>query len=338
MKENRDFTVIVSVSELLVSNPDKLKEIDSSGNCIYRLNGAHFEIDTCKGVLRDLRNILNKPRIMLDLPGNKVRLKGLSEPIRLIKGEVFELHDYLVNYPKLYAHLKRGDSILTNDSTFTLEVMEIEGTTIRMQSNSDGILQNKKGLHVKDAYRNMPFVLPKDLDFIKFSCQEDIDYVSLSYVRSGQDIREIKKMLTDHGNTRIQIFAKVETLSAVENLDNILEEVDNINIDRGDLSADVGMLKLWGFQEEVVRTAIKARKNVFLATQFLKNMEKEPVPLIAEVLDLTNTIKMGISGIQLSEETAVGKYPVECVKLVFDVYEQFIGQKESYCENEQTIS
>ncbi len=106
----------------------------------------------------------------------------------------------------------------------------------------------------------------------------------------------------------------------VDNLDNIFNEVDIVNIDRGDLSTDIGLIKLGLVQHGIIENALRSSKKIFLATQFLKNMEKSPVPSIAEVIDLYKTIKQGVYGIQLSEETAIGKYAVECVKLVFDMY------------------
>jgi pyruvate kinase len=120
----------------------------------------------------------------------------------------------------------------------------------------------------------------------------------------------------------VTFFAKIETSSALDNLGRIFKEVDHVNVDRGDLSTDVGMLKLPAIQERVIESAKRAKKKIYLATQFLKNMELNPVPLIAEVMDLHNTIKSGVSGVQLSEETAIGRFPVECVKLGFDTFHQ----------------
>ncbi len=317
-----NFKIIVSVGEALTSNPEKLKAIDSYGDCIYRINGAHIDVGNLSCLIKNLRAILQDAKIMLDLPGNKIRTQGLSEPIRLIKGETFELHDYQLNYPNFHSHVKTGDLILTNDSISTLEVKGIKERTIKILSHSDGILQNNKGFHVRGIYQLMPFLFQKDIELIQTACAENLDYISLSFVRTAEDIKEVKKILAEKQNTNIQIFAKVETASALENLGLIFKEVDHISLDRGDLSADIGILKLPAVQERVINSAKRAGKNIYLATQFLKNMERNPMPLIAEVIDLHRTIKGGITGIQLSEETAVGKYPVECVKLVFDIFNQ----------------
>ncbi len=321
-----NFRVIVSVGPALLGSPEKLRSIDALGSCIYRINGSHIDVDTLPHIVRGLRGVLSSPAIMLDLPGNKVRTAGLSEPLRLARGETFELYPFQINYQNFYRHLSTGDIILANDSTLTLEVSDIRDSVIAIRSRSDGILSNNKGLHVRGMYQGLPFLFQKDRELIRSACEQKLAYLSLSYVRTGQDIKEVKALLSGAAvGTAPGLFAKIETAAAVENLGYIFQEVDNVNVDRGDLSADIGILKLAAVQERIVDAARRAGKNVFLATQVLKNMEHQSIPLIAEVIDLHRTIKAGVSGIQLSEETAVGKYPVECVQLVFDVFHQSFG-------------
>ena len=322
------FKIVVTIGDTLISNPEKLKKIDSYGDCIYRINGAHVDSGTLPRIIENLRAKLEAPKIMLDLPGNKIRTMSLSEPIPLIRGEMFELHDYQVNYPDFFSHLKRDDLMLANDSTSLLEVREINGATIKVLSHSDGILQNNKGLHVRGIHQDIPFLFPKDIELIEVTSKEKLDYMAISFVRQAEDIKEAKKVLAKNKNSGTQIFAKVETAKAIENLEHIFKEVDYISLDRGDLSADIGILDLPVAQEHVIDLAKRAGKNIYLATQFLKNMENNPVPLIAEIIDLHRTIKRGVSGIQLSEETALGKYPCECVKLGFDIFNQYFSGKE----------
>jgi len=317
-----DFKLIVTVGEALTGSPEKLKKIDSLGSCIYRINGAHVSPEHLPETVKNIRSILKKPRIMIDLPGNKVRLNGISEPIRLKKGERFLIHDFQLNYPKFVTHLKKGDIMLANDSTVKMEIIGIKGRSLNILSHSDGILHKNRGLHVPHVHGHIPFLFQRDVDLIKQACKLKIDYLSLSFVRKADDVREAKALLKRNRGADMEIFAKIETGEALENLGYIFREVGMINIDRGDLSSDIGLLKLSGVQERVIDSAKRAGKKVFLATQFLKNMEKSPVPLIAEIMDLFKTIKSGVSGIQLSEETAIGLYPVECVKLVFDIYNQ----------------
>ena len=154
---------------------------------------------------------------------------------------------------------------------------------------------------------------------IATACDTGVTYLSLSYVRNLADIEQAYALLKEKKNSQVRIIAKVETASAMENLDEILQAVPSVNVDRGDLSTDIGVIEVSDAQDKVVKAALAANRRVFLATQFLKNMEIHNIPLISEVTALHDAIKNGISGIQLSEETAVGKYPIECVKLVFDV-------------------
>ena len=313
----KSFKVIVTLGPA-VSDKKKLKSINECGECIYRINGAHFEKEQAARLIEQVRDILPDAKIMLDLPGNKVRTAKLSEPIRLVKGECFNLYDYQLNYPHFYTHLKKGDIVRANDSIFTLEVVEINNTTIKLLSHSEGILLSNKGLHARGIHTDIPFLLERDHSLMDLVYSYSIDYLSLSFVRTASDIREAKKILNGQD---IYIIAKIETQVAIDNLEYIFQEVESILIDRGDLSTDIDILRLAHMQERIIEVGLKAAKDVYLATQFLKNMETEPIPLISEIIDLCRTVKSGISGIQLSEETAVGKYPVECTKLVFDAFE-----------------
>lgn len=310
----KNFKVIVTVGPAML-NEDKLIKIDSCGQCVYRINGAHADEEKAARMIEQIRDILPKAKIMMDLPGNKIRTANLAEPISLVRGESFVLHDYEVNYPKFYRHLNKRGIIYANDSIYTLEVLDITGSSVKLLSHSDGLLLSNKGLHVRGIHEDIPFLFEKDYKLIDTACSFGVDYLSLSFVRTANDVCEVKKLIKQKN---IHILAKIETLSAVEKINDILKEVESVIVDRGDLSTEIGMLKLAVTQEKIIQAALTSKRQVFLATQFLKNMEKNPVPLIAEVIDLCKTVKSGITGIQLSEETAVGRYPVECVRLVFD--------------------
>ena len=227
--------------------------------------------------------------------------------------------------------MKKGDIILANDSIFSFEVVEMNKSSIKLLSHSDGLLFSNKGLHVRGIYKDIAFVSERDRELIDIARLSRVEYLSLSFVHKAEDIRSIRDMIK---KADTHIIAKIETLSAVKNLNDIFQEVESVLIDRGDLSTEVGILKLAAVQERVVESAKKAKKDIYLATQFLKNMDAKPVPLISEIIDLCKTVKSGIRGIQLSEETAVGKYPVECVKMVFDAFEHSLEIKHIYRDEE----
>lgn len=316
-----NFQVIVTVGPSVL-NRDTLAAISACGQCIFRINGAHTTAAELPGLVKRIRGLLPEASLMLDLPGNKVRITNLTQSIHLQKNAVLRITPENINFPGYASLVKPGDVVLANDSIFTLVIEKIEGNDIILRSHSDGELLNNKSFHVKGIHASIPFLFAKDKELLRAGSACGLNYISLSFVRTADDIKVAKQVIADSGYTNTRIIAKIETLAAVENLSEILEEVDMVNVDRGDLSADVGVLRVPGYQEQIVTASRRAGKHVFLATQFLKHMETYPVPLIAEIGDLHKSITSGISGIQLSEETSVGRYPVECVKLVFDVFYQ----------------
>lgn len=313
-----DFKLIVTVGPSILFR-EKLREVDSLGECIYRINGAHADADAFGHIVDVIRASLPDADIMIDLPGNKLRTANLAEPMRLIKGETVELFAYQLNCPEALTYIKPGDMILANDSTVKLKTVEVDDVSFRLVSHSDGIIHNNKSLHIKNISASLPFLFKRDMDLIKKTLDTDVQYLSLSYVRNAGDVVAAKKALTDNGDPSLKLIAKIETEPAVENLDEILSEVEFVNIDRGDLSAEIGIMNLPFVLEKVLSRAMDNGTRLFLATQFLKNMENMPIPLISEIMDLKQTLKYGVAGIQLSEETATGKYAVECAKLVFDL-------------------
>ena len=201
---------------------------------------------------------------------------------------------------------------MADDSTLQFTVETVTEGTVTFNSHSDGYLRPNKGLHIRGIYSNLPFLFPKDRDLISLANNYHLSHIGLSFVRNAQDICEAREFI----DSAITVISKVETKAAVDNLNDILKTVDYILIDRGDLSTDIGLEKVPAYQRFIIEKANFFNKRVFLSTQFLKSMEEKPVPTIAEVIDLYNTFKMGVYGIQLSEETSIGKYPKECLQVV----------------------
>jgi len=286
---------------------------------IYRINGAHGTIQSVEEYILKIKEQVSDAKILMDLPGNKVRTADFEYGyIDIEKNKEFEIAFHQFNYKEFHKHLKAGDEVLANDSIFKFEVLDIdyENKKIVFLSHSDGKLLNNKGSHVKGVNAELPFLFEKDKELIKLANKHNLDYVGLSFVRDDADVQEAKALIESS-----EIICKVETLSAVNNLSKILNEVEYILIDRGDLSTDVGLFNVPSYQKFIIEKAVFANKKVFLATQFLKSMELNPIPTFPEVIDLYNTLKSGIYGLQLSEETAVGKYPKECVDVIFDTLE-----------------
>lgn len=288
-----------------------LSQVHSDRN-IYRINGAHGTIADVENSIRNIRGQIPGAPILLDLPGNKVRTANISVGIQLEKGKSFDLLSSQFNYPDFYRHLKPGMTAWANDSVFEFEVLSADREKITFLSKSDGVLINNKGVHVRGIHRDIPFLFEKDRQLIQLVNQYQLEYVGLSFVRSADNVREAQALI----GQGTQVISKIETIDAVEHINDILPLVNYILVDRGDLSTDVGLEKVPRFQRYIINKALYFDVKVFLATQILKNMETKPLPTIGEIEALYEIMKSGVYGVQMSEETAVGRYPAECVQLL----------------------
>lgn len=312
---------ILTVGPALL-NEIPITQIHSAAN-IYRINGAHGDIADIEEYILKIRKQVPDADILMDLPGNKVRTCNIKEGILLEAGKEFEIPSNNFNYTEFYKHLESGMTAWANDSVFEFEVISANEEKIRFLSKSDGVLINNKGVHVRGIHNNIPFLFEKDKQLVELANKYNLAYVGLSFVRTADNIREAKALL----NNKTQIISKIETIDAVNNINEILPIVKYILIDRGDLSTDVGINKIPRYQKFIVDKALFFDVKVFLATQVLKNMETRPIPTIGEIEALYNIYKSGVYGVQMSEETAVGKYVVECVRVLNEMKEEVMDEK-----------
>ena len=294
-----------------LANEVPLSEVHSEKN-IYRINGAHGAIAEIEKNIRNIRGQIPGAVILMDLPGNKVRTANIEVGVQLEKGKTFELRSDQFNYPDFYRHLKPGMTAWANDSVFEFEVLSADSEKIVFRSKSDGVLINGKGVHVRGIHKDIPFLFEKDRQLIELANQYRLDFVGLSFVRTPENVREAQSLLGEG----TQVISKIETIDAVEHINEILPLVKYILVDRGDLSTDIGIEKIPRFQKYIIEKALYFDVKVFLATQVLKNMETKPIPTIGEIEALYEIMKSGVYGVQMSEETAVGRYVPECVRLL----------------------
>lgn len=294
-----------------------LKEIHDDRN-IYRINGAHGSIEDIEGYIAEIRSQVPGAAILMDLPGNKVRTRNVpNNGIELVKGEEFSIPSQCFNYPEFYRHLRLGMTAWANDSVYEFEVVSADADRITFLSKSDGVLINGKGVHIRGMHKDIPFLFEKDRELIRVANKYQLEYVGLSFVRSADNVREAKALLSEG----IRVISKIETKDAVSDINNILPLVKYILVDRGDLSTDIGIMNIPRYQKYIIEKAQYYDVKVFLATQILKNMESKPIPTIGEVEALYEIYKSGVYGVQMSEETAVGKYVRETVAVLNDMFE-----------------
>lgn len=314
---------ILTVGPALL-NEVSLNEIHSEKN-IYRINGAHGSISEIEKNINKIKEQIPKASILMDLPGNKVRTANLGEGISLQKGKEFTISCNSFNYTEFYKHLKPGMTAWANDSVFEFEVVSVDSERIVFLSKSDGVLISNKGVHVRGIHSDIPFLFEKDRKLIELANKHRLDFVGLSFVRSAENVKEAKGLL----ETGIQVISKIETIDAVNNINEILPLVKYILVDRGDLSTDIGIEKIPRFQRYIIEKALYFDVKVFLATQILKNMETKPLPTIGEIESLYEIFKSGVYGVQLSEETAVGNYVKECVHMLETMDKEVMSERIS---------
>ena len=318
-----------------------LEELVKEGMNVARFNFSHGLHDEQKGridKLKEIRTRLNKPvAALLDTKGPEIRIREFEDgKVTLKEGQEFTLTTeeivgnekiVSVTYKDLYKDVKPGNSILIDDGLIGLEVKKIKGQDIVCKVVNGGVLGNKKGVNLPGVEVNMPFISPKDHDDILFGIKEGYDFIAASFVRTADCIREIKAMLDEAGSS-IKVIAKIENAEGIENLDEIIAEADGIMVARGDMGVEIPAQKVPNIQKMIIRKCNVACKTVITATQMLDSMIRNPRPTRAEVTDVANAVYDGTDAVMLSGETAMGKYPVEALKMMSSIVEE----TESYLD------
>ncbi len=218
----------------------------------------------------------------------------------------------------LHEDVKTGDTLLLNDGLISLQVDRVEGTRIFTTVIDDGILSDHKGINLKGGGLSASALTDVDRGNIKLAAELDVDFLAVSFVRSGEDIEEARRLFEEAGG-RGEIVAKIERTEAVENIDSIIEAADVIMVARGDLGVEIGYAGLTGIQKTLIRKTRKAHKIVITATQMMESMIENPIPTRAEVSDVANAVIDGTDAVMLSGETAVGNHPNKAIKAMAEV-------------------
>ena len=309
---------------------ETVKKMILAGMNAARFNFSHGDYDF-HGKLMDAvieaREQLNRPiPLILDTKGPEIRTKKLStDRVFLEQGSEFTLttEDIVgdesrvsVTYENMPRDLKVGNRILIDDGLLEMQVTEIDGTEIKCVLINSGFLGHRKGINVPDVYVDLPSLTDKDIEDIKFGIERGVDWIAASFVRTSEDVLNIRKVLDQNGGKRIQIIAKIESRDGVNNIGSILEVVDAVMVARGDLGVEIWPEEVPIVQKDLIRRCISVGKPVITATHMLESMISNPRPTRAEASDVANAIFDGSDVVMLSGETAGGKYPVESVKMM----------------------
>lgn len=308
-----------------------LRQLIEAGMDVARFNFSHGEYQEHARTLACLRQIsgeLGKPvTVLQDLQGPKIRvgtLPGAGE-VRLEPGTSVSLVPVAefdgragtvpIDYPHVAEDAQPGMQVLLADGAFELRITGVAGNRVECQVVQGGLLRSRKGVNFPQLKLQLPSLTAKDRDDLEFGLVQDVDVISLSFVRTAEDVRALKSILTAR-NVFKPVIAKIEKPQAIEHLDEIVAEAHGVMVARGDLGVEMSPEKVPLLQKRIIETCNRRGKPVITATQMLESMIHEPRPTRAEASDVANAIIDGTDAVMLSGETAVGAYPVRAVEMM----------------------
>jgi pyruvate kinase len=327
----RDFRLTKIICTLGPSSAtsEVIHQLATAGMNIARLNMSHGDHKSHWLVIRRIKSLnrkLTHPIVtLLDLKGPEIRTGERETTLELGVGEIVwvtvspnanpEEKSVHVDYRELVEQLKTKDRITVDNGLINLEVLETMDGRLRCRVLDGGPLGSRRHVNVPGVRVNLPSVTAKDRQDIAFGVENDVDYIAMSFVRSGEAVREAKELIRSLGG-HARIIAKIENQEGVDQFDEILEAADGIMVARGDLGVEVPMEELPAIQRSIVRRCALSGKPVIVATHLLESMTTNPMPTRAEITDVANAVYEQVDAVMLSGETATGKYPVRCVEVL----------------------
>ena len=327
-------TKIVATLGPASDDAGKLSKMIEAGLDVARLNFSHGDEADHRRRAEALRSAAEMcgrdVGLMGDLQGPKIRIKRFEQGSAVLAdGGAFFLDSTLgleegnengvgVALDTLHEDISTGDILLLNDGLITLAVDRVDGTRIHTTVINGGILSDHKGINRKGGGLSAAALTDVDRDNIKLAAELEMDFLAVSFVRSGDDVIEARRLFREAGGKGL-IVAKVERTEAVENIESIIEASDVIMVARGDLGVEMGYAELTGIQKKLIQMTRAGHKIVITATQMMESMIQNPIPTRAEVSDVANAVIDGTDAVMLSGETAVGAYPVEAIEAMSNV-------------------
>ena len=320
-------TKIVCTLGPATNDVEIMKQLIQNGMDAARINFSHGTYETHAETiakLKQAREELNAPiPLILDTKGPEIRVKTFKEDkVRLEEDATFTLttrevegdvNIVSVTYADLPKDVHRGSRLLIDDGLIELKVEDITETDVVCKVINGGVVKSRKGVNLPGVEVNLPSLMEKDIEDLKFGVENGFDIVAASFIRSAEDVLKIRRVLEENGGGQMHIISKIENQQGVENIDKILEASDGIMVARGDLGVEIPPEEVPLVQKILIAKANRIGKPVITATQMLESMVHSPRPTRAEANDVANAIFDGSDAIMLSGETAAGAYPLEAV-------------------------
>lgn len=311
---------------------EKLEALYHAGMNLVRLNMSHADHEGAARIINWIKTLNRKVSfpvpILLDTQGPEIRTGERNEPMDLRPGEVVtisvrgdgdvETSSIQVNYKELVDVLQVGNRLTVDNGLINFEVLEKRGNQLVCKVLDGGTLGSRRHVNLPGVRVNLPAITAKDRRDIEFGIEHEVDYIALSFVRSADDVRELRELLGVRGQN-VKIIAKIEDQEGVSNVHDIVRTADGVMVARGDLGIETNIADLPNVQRRIVHSAAKWGKRSIVATHLLESMIENPIPTRAEVTDVANAIYEGVDAIMLSGETSVGKYPERCVRQLDDI-------------------
>uniref|UniRef100_A0A7V5XFD3 Pyruvate kinase n=1 Tax=Thermodesulfobacterium geofontis TaxID=1295609 RepID=A0A7V5XFD3_9BACT len=315
-----------------------IKALIEAGVDVFRLNFSHGDIDYHKENIERIKKVSldlkKRVAILQDLSGPKIRIGEVNTPFPLHQGEILEIYKepifcekrdevgrVYIDHPEILKEVKKDDLIFIADGLIKVRVIEKRSEKVITEVIQGGVISSKKGLNFPGAEIQIKALTEKDKKDLEFGLKEGVDFVALSFVRNKKDILEAREIAQKFGK-EIPIFAKIETQKALENIDEIIEVSDGLIVARGDLGVEIPVEKIPVIQKVLIKKAREYGIPVVIATQMLTSMINSIMPTRADVSDIANAVFEGVDALMLSDETAVGNYPIEAVKTMVRVIEE----------------
>ncbi len=325
-------TKIVATIGPASDNVDTIRKMLHAGMNVARVNFSHGNHESHRQTIERLRRTAEEEdrvlAILGDLQGPKIRLGNVRAggiPLTLgdeivltpLRGQPNMIH---LPHPELFESVRPGARLVIGDGEVELTVTEKRTSVLVTQVSVAGLLESRKGINAPGTMLPISTLTDKDREDVNFICDMDLDYVALSFVRSVEDVQELRDMMATRGKS-IPIIAKIEKSEAIENLEAIRDVSDGMMVARGDLGIDMPAQEIPMLQKRIIRTCNAAGIPVITATQMLQSMVEHPRPTRAEASDVANAILDGTDAVMLSGETASGRYPVESVQMMHQISE-----------------
>ncbi len=345
-------TKIVATIGPASSSKEVLREMIHSGMNIARLNfshGGHEDVLTIIQNIRELNDELGiHVGLLADLQGPKIRLGEVKDggvPIKnghqitiTTKKCVGDENRVYLSYPDFPKDVAEGDTILINDGKLVLQVTSTDRKTeVTATVEHGGLMESRKGVNLPNTKISMPCLTEKDRADLEFALEHKVEWVGLSFVRSANDIIELKQIIKERGS-KTKVVAKIEKPEAVKDLNNIIRETDAVMVARGDLGVEIPMQEVPVVQKQIVKKCMNEAKPVIIATQMMESMITNPAPTRAEVNDVANSVLDGADALMLSGETSVGAHPALVIKAMYSIIRHLETKGDIYYRTLKPIS